>query len=109
MINIQFCIEHHYFRDALYVWMKWELPYLPRIGETINSWFWIQGGAYDTEKIKELLTSEGEASLNDWGGEFKDWLYEMGCSADVITNLAYFRGREDGSPYVHLLLQEENR
>ena len=106
-VNVQFCIEHHYFCDALYVWMKWEFPFLPRIGESVSPWFWIEEGTYDPDKIKSMFTSEGLASWDAWQGDFKSWLYEMGISVDTIANLSYFKGREDGCPYVHLLMQEE--
>lgn len=107
MIEIKVSIEHSYFLDTLDVWMKWEFPFLPRIGESVSPWIWIEQNTFEIEKLKENLSEEGQKSLNDWEGELTDWLYEVGITADVVSNLVYFQNRADNTLYVHLFMQED--
>lgn len=109
MVEICINIEHHYFREPLEVWIRWELPFLPRIGESVSPWFWIEQDPFTIEQIKAQLSNEGRKSWDDWDGELNDWLYEMGISADVIYNLSYYRKRDDKTPYVRLYMQEEKQ
>lgn len=107
MIDIKISVEHSYFLDTLDVWMKWEFPFLPRIGETVSPWLWIEQNTFEIEKIKEMLSEEGRKSFDEWNGELTSWLYEVGIMADVVSNVVYFRSNADNTTYVHLFMREE--
>ena len=40
--HIKFSMEHRYFRDWLEVDVDWNYPFLPRVGEFVNAWIWIE-------------------------------------------------------------------
>lgn len=107
MVDILVSVEHHYFCEPLEVWMTWDFPFLPRIGESVSPWLWIEQHVFEVDKVKKNLTEAGQKSLDNWSGDLTSWLYEMGISADVIYNLAYYRKRDDKTPYVHLFMREE--
>lgn len=107
MIDIKISVEHSYFLDTLDVWMKWECPFLPRIGETVSPWLWIEQNTFEIEKIKEMLSEEGRKSFDEWDGELTNWLYEVGITADIVSNVVYFRSNTDNTTYVHLFMREE--
>lgn len=107
MVNIKVCIDHRYFLEPLVVWMKWEFPFLPRIGESVSPWLWIEQNTFEEDRIYEKMSEEGRKSWNDWDGELTDWLYDLGISADVISDLAYFRRQADNSLFVQLYMHED--
>lgn len=105
MTEILMSIEGPYFKDELDVWVDWTLPFLPRVGEWINSWVWIEGNSFDVEEIKKILTAEGLKSLEKWDGELKDWLYEY--SDCVVKSVSYYRNQNDNSIYTIVHLADE--
>lgn len=106
MVNIKLNIDHHFFLEPLELWIKWEFPFLPRIGESLSPWLWIEQNIFQKDKIKEILSEEGIKSWHDWNGELTDWLYEIGISANIISGLAYFRKPVDHSIFVKLYMHD---
>jgi len=89
-VHIKFCIENPYFAEV-YVWVKWDFPFLPRVGESISPWLWIKH--VDLSKVKEKLTSKGDESFNRYkefgSDDFESWLYDVACESDCVAGISY--------------------
>lgn len=99
-IHINFNLDHPYFREPLQVKVEWKCPFLPRIGESVNAWIWIEETEISKEKVESLLTAEGEKSYNSEiykNYTLDDWLYEVGMECHVIYDMAYYK--EEAEPY----------
>lgn len=81
-IHIKFNLIHPYFREPLRVGVEWGFPFLPRIGESVNAWIWIEEEQISREKVEKLLTKEGKESLAEYDfskeTSLNNWLYEVG-------------------------------
>ena len=92
--------------------VNWTFPFLPRIGEAVNAWIWIEENEIPREVIEKLLSDEGEKSLNaeDFSGEntLNDWLYEVGIQCSTIYDIAYYKyaGEEPHEIYIEMFLNE---
>lgn len=109
-VHINFNLEHRFFSDSLRVGVEWNFPFLPRIGEHINGWIWIEQLEFGREQIEELLTSAGQQSLEKFCiGKLtlNDWLYEVGMECDTVYDLAYYQSRNNPHEiYVELYMRE---
>lgn len=105
--NIQFSVEHSFFRDLIQSWVEWECPFLPRIGEHVNGWIWIDEKETNRDAIAPFLTAEGEESLRCWDGLLSDWLYEVSMETGNVKSVYYFRDVADPDKIaVHIRLGE---
>jgi hypothetical protein len=89
-IDIQFCIEHPLFLSPFHVWVEWLFPFLPRVGETVDSWLWIESKYMYMENCKKILTKEGDIAFNSSGDDFKDWLATIANEANYVYQVSYF-------------------
>ena len=62
--HIKFSMEHRYFRDWLEVDVDWNYPFLPRVGEFVNAWIWIEAGKFSRADIEKILNPDGQENLN---------------------------------------------
>lgn len=53
--HIKFSMEHRYFRDWLEVDVDWNYPFLPRVGEFVNAWIWIEAGKFSRADIENAI------------------------------------------------------
>ncbi|GAE86358.1 hypothetical protein [Bacteroides reticulotermitis] len=94
-VPVYFNLDHSFFKEPLRVSVNWTFPFLPRVGETVSPWIWIEEKEISREKIEKLLSSEGIDSLNaeDFSGEntLNDWLYEVGIQCDTVYSISYFK------------------
>ena len=86
--HIKFSLEHQYFKEWFEVDVDWNYPFLPRIGEFVNAWIWIEARKFDRADIGEILSPGGLKSLNseryqDYSVE--DWLYEVGMECSTVA------------------------
>lgn len=109
-VHINFNLDHPYFREPLRVRVEWKFPFLPRIGEAVNAWIWIEEAEISSEKVEKLLTEEGEESYNeDIHGKFtlNDWLYEVGMECDKVYSISYYKEKsEPHNMYVEMYLND---
>ncbi len=108
---MQFNFLSLYWIDELRVQVDWTLPFLPRIGERIGGWIWINEGRWDQAEIEKMLTSEGEeywASCRAGGMKFKDWLYEVSMECKTVFGISYskFHGSPPGEIIVDIWVNE---
>lgn len=93
-VHINFNLDHPYFREPLQVMVEWKFPFLPRIGESVNAWIWIEEAEISNEKIESLLTTEGEESRNadiHKNYSLNDWLYEVGIECRTVYGISYYK------------------
>ena len=96
--HIKFSMEHRYFRDWLEVDVDWNYPFLPRVGEFVNAWIWIEAGTFSSADIEKILNPDGQENLNS---EFyrdytlDDWLYEIGMECNKVYGVSYYREKND--------------
>ncbi len=109
-VYINFNMVHPYFGEPLQVRVNWKFPFLPRVGESISAWIWIEERQISDEEIENLLTSEGEKSRNaeiHKNFSLNDWLYEVGMDCEIIYSISYYK--EDSEPqniYVEMYLND---
>jgi hypothetical protein len=77
--------------------VDWTFPFLPRVGESVGGWVWIQQGNWKQSEIEKELSEEGRES---WEGDrarnagFDDWLYEMSCECNMVYSVYYSRSHD---------------
>jgi hypothetical protein len=109
-VHINFNLDHPYFREPLRVRVEWKFPFLPRVGELVNAWIWIEEAEISNEKIESLLTAEGEDSRNaeiHKTFSLNAWLYEVGMECNKVYSISYYK--EDSAPhdiYVEMYLND---
>ena len=110
-VHINFNLDHPYFLEPLQVGVEWKFPFLPRVGESVNAWIWIEETQISRERIEKLLSAEGKESLEseDFSGQntLNDWLYEVGIQCDTVFSISYYK--KDSEPheiYVEMYLND---
>ncbi len=91
-VRVNFHLISPLFLDEIFVPVDWTFPFLPRVGERIGGWIWIQDGRWDQAKIEKELTDEGEKHLalhRERGFEFDDWLYEVSMECGKVYGITY--------------------
>ena len=103
-VRILFHIDSRFFTEPFTVWVDWDFPFLPRVGEYVNAWLWIKSKYIKLSNVKEILTTEGEKDLEKFDGELSDWLYEV-CIEDgyEVSDVSYYKGK-DGGIVVYLFM-----
>ena len=105
-VPVYFNLDHSFFRNPLRVRVNWTFPFLPRVGETVSPWIWIEEKEIPRKVIEELLTGEGEESLNteDFSGEntLNDWLYEVGIRCDTVYSISYYKNDQVEPPEIYI-------
>lgn len=105
--DIKFAVIHSFFDNPLEVWVKWNLPFLPRAGEDVNGWVWIDKNLR-REDIMDNLTTEGKRNLAQWNGDLSDWLYEVGIVAGTVSSVSYYEKKDKkGEIYAIVWLKED--
>lgn len=105
--NIQFSVEHSFFRDLFRTRIEWECSFLPRVGEHVNGWIWIDEKLTSRDAIAPFLSTEGEVSLRRWDGLLSDWLYEVSMETGYVKSVSYFRDTNNPDKIVvHIRLGE---
>jgi len=104
-LDVLFHIYSEYFREPLTVWVAWDFPYMPRTGEYVNGWIWIESKHFDLALAENLLTEEGKALRKKEGLEMKDFLYEISISKNRIESLCYYKNDRGGFD-IHLHINE---
>lgn len=111
-VAVYFNLDHPFFREPLRVRVNWAFPFLPRVGEKVSPWIWIEEKEIPREVIEELLSGEGKESLNteDFSGEntLNDWLYEVGIQCNAVYSISYFK-YDEGEPheiYIEMYLND---
>lgn len=109
-IHINFNLDHPFFREPLQVKVKWTFPFLPRVGESVNAWIWIEEAQISNKEIERLLTAEGEKSYKaEIHHKFtlNDWLYELGMECNKVYSISYYKEQSDPyNIYVEMFLND---
>lgn len=110
-VHINFNLDHPYFREPLQVWVKWKFPFLPRVGESVNAWIWIEEAQISSDKIESLLSTEGEESRNaeiHKNLSLNDWLYEVGMECNTVYSISYYKNdkTEPNEIYIQMYLND---
>lgn len=109
-VHVNFNLEHPYFTEPLRVRFEWKFPFLPRVGEYVNAWIWIEEAQVSNEKIESILMEEGRKSRNSERYKnfaLNDWLYEVGMECDRVYLISYDNERSDPRDiYVSLYLND---
>ena len=107
-VDIKFYIENPCFRE-LFVWVKWDFPFLPRVGENISPWLWIKH--VDLLNVKEKLTSKGIESFNRdkefRNNDFESWLYDVACESDCVASITYSCEYEKNDISLFIVLKDK--
>ncbi len=94
-VRINFHFVCDYFRDDdVRIPVEWTFPFLPRVGESVGGWVWIQQGEWKQEEIESRLTREGQKRWEEYregGGRFEDWLYEVATECGKICSIGYVK------------------
>ncbi len=107
-IRIEFHLIHSFFRDPFVVKVDWNFPFLPRTGEYINPWIWIEENHIKESAIKPLLTEEALNNLKEERYTLNDWLYEVGIECNEIESVSYYKD-DAGELYVKIFLSQKTR
>lgn len=107
-VHINFNLDHPNFREPLRVGVEWKFPFIPRIGESVNAWIWIEERQIDSEEIENLLTAEGEKRRNSYSDlSLNDWLYEVGIECNTVYGISYYKDKsESGDIYIEMYLND---
>jgi hypothetical protein len=96
--------------EPLSVIVEWKFPFLPRIGEAVNAWIWIEETQISPEKIESILTTEGKKSRDAQihrNFTLNDWLYEVGMECDKVYDISYYKEKsEPHNIYVRMCLND---
>jgi len=107
-VDIKFYIENPCFRE-LFVWVKWDFPFLPRVGESVNPWILIKN--LDLSKTKEKITKTGEESFNSFkqfgNDDFEGWLYDVCCESDCVSSITYSCEYEKNDISLFIVLKDK--
>jgi len=108
-VSILFHIDSRFFTEPFSVWVDWDFPFLPRVGEYVNAWLWIKSKHINLSEVKEILTIEGEEDLKKYDGELTDWLYDV-CIEDGydVSDVSYYKDK-DGKIAVYLSTAKKDR
>jgi hypothetical protein len=90
-IDVCFAFEHEYFGEPLEVWVKWGFPFLPRQGEYIGGWIWIDSEDYNEEYVMNVLTDEGLEDFKNTGRKLSDWLYDIFIGVNIVKSVSYMK------------------
>lgn len=93
-VPIYFNLDHSCFREPLRIRVEWKFPFLPRVGESVNAWIWIEETELNNKEIEDLLSAEGEKSRNaeiHKGFSLNAWLYEVGMECDTVYSISYYK------------------
>jgi hypothetical protein len=108
-IKIRFNIINEFFiLDCLIVWVDWKFPFLPRIGDSVGAWIWIESEQFDLSKVEEKLTPEGISDLKFRGGDIESWLYDVGCESGFVSLVSFSKEYNDDEIVVDIYLGKEN-
>lgn len=109
-VHINFNLDHPYFSEPLQVRVEWKFPFLPRVGELVNAWIWIEEAVINNKRIERLLTTEGENSYNTEihdTSTLNDWLYELGMECNKVYSISYYKERsEPHNIYIQMFLND---
>jgi len=102
-VKILFHIDSKYFQDCFRVWVDWKYPFLPRLGDYVNGWIWIESEHIELSQLESLLTDEGKQSLKKFKGEITDWLYEV--ESGHVNDVSFIKTHK-GDHQIHIYLSE---
>ena len=101
-IFVRFIIESRYFLEPIAVYAIWNCPFLPRVGETVSGWLWIESKYIKLERFYNKLSNEGEENFKKSKLDFVNWLYEVSTECDHVAWVSYFKDDDDIIPYIGL-------
>ena len=102
-VKILFHIDSRLFLDCFTVWVDWKYPFLPRIGDYVNGWNWIESEHIDISKLDAILTDEGTESLKNFKGDTSDWLFEL--ESGHVYDVSFIKSKK-GEYQIHIYLSE---
>lgn len=109
-VLVYFNLDHPYFQEPLRVRVEWKFSFLPRVGESVNAWIWIEEAEISNEEIENLLTTEGEKNRNaeyNKNCSLNDWLYEVGIECSKVYGISYYKKKsEPHDIYVEMWLND---
>ena len=113
-VRIDFNLVHPFFREPLYVPVDWTFPFLPRVGESVGGWIWIQQGNWKQSEIEKNLSEEGNESWESHRARqfgFDAWLYEVSMECNTSFNIDYSRRHDwpSGEIRVNMYLNEDGK
>lgn len=112
-IDIIFNLDHPHFREPLRVRVEWKSLFLPRIGEAVNAWIWIEETGISNEEIDRLLSAEGKKCYNEESQrnfDLNNWLYELGMECSVVYSISYHKEKsEPRDVYVEMFLNDTGK
>jgi len=95
-LDMLFHIYSEYFKEPLTVWVDWDFPYMPRTGEYVNGWIWIESEHLNMSEVEDLITEEGKAFRKKRKLTMKSFLYEIGIENNQIGSLCYYKNDRGG-------------
>jgi len=98
--------ESPLFRDCLRLRCEWPFPFLPRIGESIGGWVWIDQTNFEVKDIEPLLSEAGKKYMAEYlaaeENTLKDWLYEMNIECSMVFAICYSKKPNSAPNEVHV-------
>jgi hypothetical protein len=107
-IDVCLAINDDYFMEPLEVWVKWAFPFLPRTGEHINGWVWIDEVDFEEMNVEEFLTQEGFEAFKNSGSSLTDWLFEKSIGENIAQSVSFMK-RKGGEVFVYILVGPEKK
>lgn len=113
MIQVVFNIDNDdFFNGCLSVPSSWNLPHLPRIGETIHPLLIIEQKNFNWKKVYSIIQDKWKQNFEEYYvsfGEkdreksFKYWFLDCMCEYNTITSIRYNPASENNLeilPYI---------
>jgi len=101
-IFVKFVITSRYFFYPAEVLVKWDFPYIPRVGETVSGWVWIESKHIKLENLYINLSADGQDFFEKSGLDFVNWLYEVSIECDIVSSIDYVRDCDIITPCIYL-------
>jgi hypothetical protein len=92
-VFVCFSLDSRYFSEPVDVFAKWEYPYLPRVGETVSGWLWIESEHINLSRLYENLSPEGLQYFKQSNLDFVNWLYELSMECDYVRSIGYWQNK----------------
>lgn len=113
-VRVNLTLIHDYFRDSLVVRdVEWTCPFLPRVGEAVNPWIWIEAKEIKLVDVKNSYPKKGKKHLKKEKltktFTINDWLYEVSIGCDRVFDVSFYKNDKiiPAEIYVNLYLNQD--
>ena len=116
-VKIKFYIQSRFFKMHPTVMVDWSSPFIPRIGEDVSPWIYLNSPHLKLHLFKDDLSEDGKKfiakcpDIPDCPEDEKwlNWLYELLCEADLyIKHISYYHDKDSQDIIIHIGLFDDD-